>query len=118
MPPALGAGCSLTGATLRLFLNTTGGARQIDAYKASSSWSETTVTWNTQPSTTGTPASATSGAAATWMTWDVLSIVQAIYSGTNNGFLLKDSTKPRATSRRATTAARPRTEPELVLTVG
>jgi hypothetical protein len=118
LPPSFGAGCSVTAATLRLFLNTTGGARQIDAYQASSSWSETAVTWNTQPSTTGTPASATSGAAATWMTWNVLSIVQAMYSGTNNGFLLKDSNEASGNIKQSYHSREAANDPELVLTVG
>ena len=87
--PSIPAFCSVTSATLSLFSSSAASGRTIQAFKASGSWTETGVTWNNQPSTTGSAATASSGTGT--ISWTVTSQVQAMYSGTNNGFLLKDS---------------------------
>jgi hypothetical protein len=56
-----------------------------------SSWTESAVTWNTKPTTTGSPVGVTTGSAGTWTQWTVTSIVQAQYPGSNNGFMIQDS---------------------------
>jgi hypothetical protein len=116
--PPLGAGCSITAATLRAFLNTTNGSRTIGAYQVNSSWTEYGVTWNTQPTTTGSPVSATTGAAGTWTTWSVTSIVQAQVAGTNNGFLLRDAAEDTGNITNSYQSRENTNDPELVLTVG
>jgi hypothetical protein len=123
--PAVPAFCTLTAASVSLYtssgLVSTAGSRTFRLYRAASSWTEGGSTWNTQPSTTGTPATATPNEttnAAT--TWNVLSIVQADYAGTNNGWLIRDSTELSAYqhefySSEYTTASK---RPQLTLTWG
>jgi hypothetical protein len=93
--PALPSGCSVTGATLRLFAASAVSGRTLYAYRAAASWGETTATWSNQPATTGSAASTTSGTG--WRSWDVTSQVQAMYPpGSNNGFIVRDSTEGSA----------------------
>lgn len=90
--PAAPAGCTLTSATLTLNNTPTTGStgRTIQAYRASAAWSESTVTWTTKPTyVTGTVAQATSAAGS--MQWTVTGHVESMYSGSNFGFILKDS---------------------------
>ncbi len=48
------------------------------------------VTWNNQPSTTGTAV--TTGSGSGYRSWNVTSQVQAIFStGANHGFLIRDA---------------------------
>jgi hypothetical protein len=55
------------------------------------SWTETGVTWSNQPSTNGTFAAATSGSG--YRQWDVTTLVQAMVTGPNNGFLIRDASE-------------------------
>lgn len=88
--PAVPSGCSVT-ARLRLWSNSIQGTRTLNLYEASGSWTEAGVTWNNQPSTTGSPVSFGASPASTFKTMDVSTIAANHVSGTNNGFLLKDS---------------------------
>ena len=64
------------------------------------------MTWNTgRAGFTGTPASTASLGAAGWQQWDVTTLTQQLYSGTNNGFVLKDSVDDAASSRYQTWAS-------------
>lgn len=118
--PALPSGCSVTGATLRLFSTSAVNGRTIEAYRAAASWTETGATWNNQPGTTGAAANSASGTG--WRTWDVASHVQAMYSGANDGFVLRDQTENAAANPQQTYQAREGTpnsqDPELVITFG
>ncbi len=117
--PVLGTGCSVTAATLRLFLSASGGARALNVYQADSAWNETTVTWNTgQPGVTGSPATATTGAAGTWLQWGVTSMVQAMYSGANNGFVVRDANENSGTVLQTFDTRETANDPELVVTFG
>jgi hypothetical protein len=89
--PALPTGCSVTSATLELYAKSSEGTRTIEAYRAASSWSESTVTWNTRPATTGAPATSASGTG--WRSWSVTTLVQSMYTTANHGFVLKDQTE-------------------------
>jgi hypothetical protein len=71
-----------------LFAESASNGRTIEAYQISANWVENTVTWANQPATTGTPVTSASGTG--WRTWTVTTQVQAMYSGSNYGFLLKD----------------------------
>ena len=71
--------------------------RQLVAYKVTSSWNESLITWNNQPNFSTTvvdtetvPASATNS----FITWDVTNLVKSWASGTvtNCGVMLSDST--------------------------
>ena len=93
--------CTVSSATLRLYAgsvtSTDGAVRTLQAFQVGAAWAETTVTWNTQPATTGTAATTTS--AAGWRSWDVGTQVQAMYSGANNGFLVRDSSETGGAQR-------------------
>ena len=94
--PSVPSGCSVTVATLRVYASSTASARTIEAWQAASTWAETAVTWNTQPTTTGSAATTSNGAG--YESWTVTTIVQSIISANNFGFLLKDQTEDSATS--------------------
>jgi hypothetical protein len=49
------------------------------------------VTWGNQPASTGTAAETGSGSG--YRQWNVVSQVQAMYAGSNNGFLIRDKTE-------------------------
>ena len=89
--PAIPAGCVVQGATLRLFSDAAVNGRTLQALRVNASWTENGVTWANQPSTTGSAATTSSGTG--WRQWNVLSQLQAMYSGTNNGFLIRDATE-------------------------
>ncbi len=89
--PAVPTGCSVTAATLRVNASAASAARTLEAAQVSSSWSEKTVTWNTKPTTTGTAATTSNGTG--YQSWSVTSLVQAMLSGANYGFQIKDQTE-------------------------
>ncbi|MEO8323739.1 MAG: DNRLRE domain-containing protein, partial [Actinomycetota bacterium] len=120
--PAVPAGCQFAVADLRLYQDTGVSGRTIQVYRSNSSWSESSITWNTQPVTAGTAVTAPSSSSpAVWMTWNVSTLVSTMYSGTNNGFVLKDSVESASSTAR-TQVYRSRnhgtssTRPELVVT--
>jgi parallel beta-helix repeat protein len=75
-------------AKLQLYAASGTTGRTIHALQVAGGWSESEVTWATQPGTTGVPATADSGLGT--LEWDVTSQVQAMYLGSNNGFLIRD----------------------------
>ena len=90
--PQMPAGCVVDTATLRIYADSASSGRTLQAFRLASSWSENNVTWNNQPSTTGTAATTTSGSG--WRQWNVTAPVQAMVdSGANNGFLIRDATE-------------------------
>ena len=89
--PAIPAGCALTDARLRLHATSAEGTRTILAYRVGGGWTETGVTWNNQPGTSGSPASSPSGTG--WREWAVLQQVLDMYASGNHGFVLRDQTE-------------------------
>ncbi|MFA5163967.1 MAG: DNRLRE domain-containing protein [Candidatus Omnitrophota bacterium] len=57
----------------------------INAYSTSNSWNENDITWNNQPSTSGTPVTISAGSGIGWYSWDVTSLAQ---SAAGNSFSL------------------------------
>lgn len=113
--PTIPSGCDLAGATLRVNASASDTGRTIDAYRVNASWTETGVTWNNQPATTGSAASATS--ATGWNEWEVTSHVQSMYSGSNHGFLIRDANEDNSFARTQDYSSREgASPPELVLT--
>jgi hypothetical protein len=119
------AHCAITGATLRIYASAPTATRTIDAYRvdpAAPIWTETGLTWNTMPATTGTAVSTASLGSAGWQQWTVTAMATAMISGVNNGFLVRDSvdnaspTKANYYDSRET--ATPANKPQLVLTWG
>jgi hypothetical protein len=88
--PATPQGCVLQSATLRVNAGSAVNGRTLQALRVTSPWSEGTVTWSNQPSTTGAAATTSSGQG--WRQWTVTSQVETMYSsGTNHGFLIRDA---------------------------
>ncbi|MPZ69634.1 MAG: DNRLRE domain-containing protein [Actinobacteria bacterium] len=115
--PTAPAGCTVGTATLNVYdRGPSSSSRTIDAYQANASWSDTSVTWNNQPATTGLSVSASSPASAGWMSWGVGSLVQAQYAGSNNGFLLKDSVENDANQFNQFDVQELANDPTLVIT--
>jgi len=111
-------GCSVTSASLRLWVSATGGSRTMYAYQSGGAWTETGVTWNNQPATTGSAVGVTSTAASSWTSWTVTSIVQAQYSGSNNGFIVQDSNEGSGTAAQTYHTRENTNDPQLVITYG
>jgi hypothetical protein len=91
--PAIPSGCSVTGATLRMHNKSPVAGRTLSALANSAAWTENGVTWANQPGTTGSASTAATPASAAWMQWDVTTQVQGMYSGSNNGFSVRDQTE-------------------------
>jgi len=89
--PSIPSGCSLKGASLKLFASVFDPGRTIDVYRAGGAWAEGTVNWNTAPATAGAATSRASAAGNLY--WDTTAQVQAMYSGTNDGFVVRDQTE-------------------------
>jgi len=116
--PLTPSGCSVTAASLKLWVSATGGSRTMNAYQSGGSWTETGVTWNNQPATTGSAVGVTSTGANSWTTWTVTSIVQAQYAGTNNGFIVQDSNEGSGTTSQTYHTRENTNDPQLVITYG
>jgi hypothetical protein len=116
--PAIPNRCTITAATLRLYVSTAAAGRTYQAYRAASAWTETGVTWNNQPATTGTAAVVVTTAAIGFLQWTVTTQVQAMYP-TNNGFIVRDQTESSATTVTNIFSTREGTyAPQLVITFG
>jgi large repetitive protein len=85
--PAVPSGCTVTGAALRLFAASASTGRTMQALQIAASWTEGNVKWTGQPGTTG--AAATTSSVSGWNQWTVTPQVQAMYSGSNHGFMVK-----------------------------
>jgi hypothetical protein len=93
--PSLPPGCRVESATLRLYINNPSPDRPLQVLRLDSApnWTEAGVTWNNQPAPTGAAVSVASGTTSGYRSWTVTSMVQAMYGGTNNGFLIKLATE-------------------------
>lgn len=116
--PAVPSGCTLTQAQLRLYAGSATTGRTLQALRMNAAWTENGVTWTNRPATTGTAATTTSGTG--YRTWTVTTQVAAMYSGTNNGFLIRDATENGSGQEQRFHAREkaPDNPPRLVLTFG
>ena len=117
--PAIPDLCTVTGATLRLFASSSDSGRTLEAVRVNAAWTEGGVNWNNKPATTGTAVSVSSGSG--YRSWAVTSMVTAMYSGTNNGFLVRDDAESPllgAPEQRFNTREAASNPPELVITFG
>lgn len=113
------SGASVRTAVLKLTINTAPTvSRTYLVHRATATWSESTVNWDTRPTVeTGPTASAATGTTAGVVQWDVKSDVAAFVAGTatNHGWQLRDQTEDDlvaiqtgfAARENATTASRP-----------
>lgn len=96
------SGSTVESATLSLNAYVVPGAgRTYEAWQTTSSWGETTVTWNTPPSYAGS-ASASAGEASGWMEWSSTTLTSDVQgwvtgSSTNYGWMINDSVEDTAT---------------------
>src|SRR5687768_15591415 len=88
--PAAPQGCVVDSATLRLYASSVATGRTLQALRVDADWTENVVTWANQPQTAGLAATAASGTGKGYREWAVGSQVQAMYSGANHGFLIRD----------------------------
>jgi hypothetical protein len=88
LPTGVPDDCVVESATLRLYAASTTTGRTLEALRVADSWSENGVTWSNQPRTTGTAATTSSGFG--YREWNVTSQVQAMYLGSNHGFMIRD----------------------------
>ena len=89
LAPGLPAGCTVTDATLRLDTRTLSGGLTYEAPRVATAWTETGLTWSSQPATSGPTTTATTGGG--WVTWSVTGQVAAMYASGNYGLRIKDS---------------------------
>lgn len=89
--PSVPSGCSLTTATLTLFSDRGKPGRTIRVQRIAGSWGESTATWANQPAVGGTGTTSASVGDNTSSSWTVTTQVQAMYSGANNGLMLRDA---------------------------
>ena len=119
LPPAPG-GCQLKTATLRLYSGSYKEGRSLQAFRLAATFTEGAVNWSSQPATTGTAVSAPSRTSAGYVEWTVTAQAQAMYTGTNTGFLVRDAIEnggglEQSFNSREKGADNP---PQLVLTFG
>ncbi len=123
--PATPSGCSVTAAKLRLYAISAASGRTIQVARASGAWVEGTITWTNQPGEAGTAVTLASGSGAGWREWtggNMTTLVEQLYSGTNNGLVVRDQTEGTPGNQEQRYQARERTpdaqDPELVVTFG
>jgi hypothetical protein len=118
--PAIPATASVKRATLSLSVTATGlpaTCRTEDVFRVTGSWSESTITWANQPSSSASPTSSavvgallgcTNGTPLAYVGWDVTADVQAFADGTatNNGWVVRDRTEGAAVVQAAVFASR------------
>jgi hypothetical protein len=118
--PQIPAGCSVTNVKLRLYASSYKENRTLQAFRLNGNWTETGVTWGNQPTTTGTAATAPSRTSPGYVEWTVTSLVQAMYSGANHGFLIRDASENGGGFEQAFHGREkaPDNPPQLVITFG
>jgi hypothetical protein len=104
--PAKGS-CTLASATLQLYGSsgtTDMTTRTLIANRAASSWGESTLTWSTEPGTSGTAATTTvADNFVGWSSWTVTANVTTMYaSGGETSFVVVDSVETGAQDRHYT----------------
>ncbi len=116
--PALPEGCTVTDASLRLFAGSSTNGRTLQAVQVTAPWTESGVTWSNQPASGGPAATVASGSG--WRQWSVAGQVNAMYAGTNHGFLIRDAAENGGGANQAfhSREKAPDNPPQLVLTIG
>ena len=113
--PAVPQGCVVDTAVLRLFASGYKENRTIDVYRVGGDWTEGGVTWANQPATAGNAVGLASGNTAGWREWSVAALVAAMYSGTNNGFMIRDSNENDDAEQQYNSREKATDRPQLVI---
>ncbi len=115
------SGATIQSATLSLYATTVIRSYAVEAHGATSTWSESSVTWNTQPSFDSTATSSVVTVASQFNNWTVTSDVQYFVDNLaqNHGWALKYANEgryaPRSTVLKDKGAA-PSQQPKLYVT--
>jgi hypothetical protein len=92
-PNPLPAGAVVTNANLYLYQFYGSGSVSIGVYKVISNWGESSITWNTQPSSSSVAEDSYyfGSSTGTWRTWYIVDLVKSWLDGSisNYGILLK-----------------------------
>jgi CSLREA domain-containing protein len=118
LPTEMPESCVVQSATLRLYAGSARNGRTLQAWRLNAPWTETGVTWGTQPATTGTAVTTSSGSG--WRQWTVTAQVQAMFDvGANNGFLIRDANENQDHEQQFHSREKaPDNPPQLVVTYG
>jgi CSLREA domain-containing protein len=111
--PSVPPGCRLVGATLRVHSSSAAAGRTLEALRVSSDWSESGVTWSSQPATAGPASTAESGLEL--REWDVLAQTLDMYELGGHGFLLRDRAENGSGEQSFHSREKGAQSPELVL---
>ncbi len=114
--PAAPQGCVVDTAQLRLYAGGYKEGRTIEVLRIGADWNEGGVTWANQPGATGPAAATSSGSAPGWREWNVATQVGAMYSGTNYGFLIRDSAENQDAEQQYNSREKSSDQPQLVVT--
>jgi parallel beta-helix repeat protein len=114
--PTLPPGCSVESATLRMHANSATAGRTLEAFRLAATWSEGGITWANQPATTGGAVTTTSGTG--YREWSVAGQVQAMYSGGNHGFLVRDAVENQDAEQQFNSRSSSTNRPQLVIRFG
>jgi hypothetical protein len=118
LPTQMPESCVVQSATLRLYAGSARNGRTLQAWRLNAPWTEMGVTWGTQPATTGTAVTTSSGSG--WRQWTVTAQVQAMFDvGANNGFLIRDANENQDHEQQFNSREKaPDNPPQLVVTYG
>ncbi len=95
-------GSTVSSANLSLFVKDCASvSRTLEVQRLSATWTESTITWNNQPSVSGSAVTTSTGTTKeVWLTWnvtsDVLEFIQN-QTATNYGWRIKDQTEGSST---------------------
>lgn len=113
--PAIPARCTVTLAILRLNASSSAAGRTLQARTITATWTEGGVTWLNQPGSGAPVADATSGTG--WVEWTVTAAVEQMYTGSNEGFLVRDLSEDSVLGQTQVFSSREGANlPELVIT--
>ena len=113
--PALPARCVVGLAVLWLHSSSAAAGRTLRATVITSSWSEAGVTWLNQPGSG--PPQADAPSRTGWVEFAVTPAVQQMYTGTNEGFLLRDMNEDSVMAQAQVFSSREGADPpQLVIT--
>ena len=101
--PSIPSGCVLASATLRLYTDGPDANRILGVYRGDPTdplWTETNLSWNSQPEHVGTPATATTVASNGYLSWNVTTLTRDIYASIDNGYVVRDEAEDDASGYR------------------
>ena len=112
--PTVEDGCTITGATLRMYAIDADASRTVEVRPVVSEWNEGRVLWSDQPVFTGPAVRSKPGLG--WSTWDVAPIFES--TSAEHGFLVKDAAEGSDGLPQAYASSESALAPELMIEVG